>query len=44
MIDCIVFVCEFVDLDSCLVGPRRYEEEEEEEFYPEQFLCLTSDY
>ena len=35
MIDCIVFVCEFIDLDSCLVGPRRY---------PEQFLCLTSDY
>ena len=39
MNDCIVFVCEFIDLDSCLVGPRRY---------PEQwvclFLCLTSNY
>ena len=21
MIDCIMFVCEFIDLDSCLVGP-----------------------
>ena len=24
MNDCIVFVCEFIDLDFCLVGPRRY--------------------
>ena len=35
MDDCIVFVCEFIELDSCLVGPRRY---------PEQWICFTSDY
>ena len=28
MNDCIVFVCEFIGLESCLVGPRRYEEEQ----------------
>ena len=35
MNDCIVFVCEFIELDSCLVGPRRY---------PEQWICFPSDY
>ena len=24
LIYCIVFVCEFIELDSCLVGPKRY--------------------
>ena len=31
MNDCNVFVCEFIELDSCLVGPRRY---------PDQWICL----
>ena len=22
--DCVVFVCEFTELDSCLIGLRRY--------------------
>ena len=29
--DCIVFVCEFIEFESCLFGPRRY---------PEQFVSM----